>query len=175
MLTKEQLAQMLDGRAYRNEITREEVQLAKDNGLVVVFGYSDDNCELVGAIDDEIGCYEGGTLYFSESGLLENECDDDECPYFEQQKENAKTIEILWCEEDGYSWTYKTEIPHATFDIMEDGDKYCRGIVFSIDDLKGSYEMGISDADILKLIHDPNRYFILKKSSTGLTIQDIQE
>ena len=33
------------------------------------------------------------------------------------------------------SWSYLTDIPHKTFDIMEDGEIYCRGIVFSLDDL----------------------------------------
>ena len=31
------------------------IALAKELGFVVVFGYSDDNAELRGAIDDEIG------------------------------------------------------------------------------------------------------------------------
>jgi hypothetical protein len=46
----------------------------------------------------------------------------------------CKTIEAIWGK-DGYSWTYKTDIPHATFDIFEDGEKFCRGIVFDIKSL----------------------------------------
>jgi hypothetical protein len=49
--------------------------------------------------------------------------------------EKAATIEALWCKENGYSWTYKTAIPHAAFDIMEDKLKYCRGIVIALKDL----------------------------------------
>lgn len=26
-------------------------------------------------------------------------------------------------------------VPHATFNVMEDGEKFCRGIVLSMDDL----------------------------------------
>lgn len=37
---------------------------------------------------------------------------------------------------DGYVFIYETEIPHATFDIMNGDEKYCRGIVFSKEDLK---------------------------------------
>lgn len=33
------------------------------------------------------------------------------------------------------TWTYKTEIPHEEFNIWEDGELYCVGIVFSIKDL----------------------------------------
>jgi hypothetical protein len=50
-------------------------------------------------------------------------------------KESAKTIEVVW-DAEGYSWIYETEIPHAVFDILEDGEKFCRGIVFDIRSLK---------------------------------------
>ena len=33
------------------------------------------------------------------------------------------------------SWKYETEIPHATFRIMESGELYCVGIVFDIQSL----------------------------------------
>jgi hypothetical protein len=50
-------------------------------------------------------------------------------------KDSAPKIEAVW-DRDGFSWVYETKIPHATFIIKEDDDNYCRGIVFSIDDLK---------------------------------------
>lgn len=50
MIAKE-FADLLSGRDYMNEITRGEEEQAKAAGLVVVFGYSDDNMELRGAID----------------------------------------------------------------------------------------------------------------------------
>lgn len=31
---------------------------------------------------------------------------------------------------------FTVEIPHETFDIFEDGEPFCRGIVFSVNDLK---------------------------------------
>lgn len=46
----------------------------------------------------------------------------------------AAKITAIW-DNYGYSWTYKTTIPHETFEIMEGEQKYCRGIVFSTDDL----------------------------------------
>lgn len=62
IMTLKEFAKILDGREYLHEITKEEEALAKELGFVVVFGYSDDNAELRGAIDDEIGCYDGGVL-----------------------------------------------------------------------------------------------------------------
>ena len=48
-------------------------------------------------------------------------------------------MKAVWGEE-GYSWTYETAIPHATFEILEDEEKYCRGIVFDIKDLASGEE-----------------------------------
>ena len=45
-MTKEELAAMLNGREYGKEITKAEEEKAKANGLVVIYGYSDDNVEL---------------------------------------------------------------------------------------------------------------------------------
>ena len=134
-MTKEILAEMLNGREYGNEITKPEEKLAKEDGLVVVFGYSDDNIELRGAIKEEVGSYDGGSMFVTAAGLLENKCEDEDCPYFEAEKAKAHKIEALWCAEEGYSWTYKTDIPHATFEIQEGGEHYCRGIVFALADL----------------------------------------
>jgi len=137
-MTKEQLAEKLNGREYGDELTKAEELEAKRAGLVVVFGYSDDNAEFRGAINDEIGCYDGGEFKVDQKGLLpeREQIDDDDTlkDYFSREKK-AAIIEALWCKEKGYSWTYKTSVPHATFDIMEDGEKYCRGIVIAVKDL----------------------------------------
>ena len=44
---------------YRNEVSSMVADIAKENGLVVVFGASDDLCEIRGAEDDEIDCFDG--------------------------------------------------------------------------------------------------------------------
>lgn len=136
-MTKEEMAALLNGRQYRNEITKDECELAKQNNLVVVFGASDDLVEFRGAIYDEEGCYDGGEIYINGGGILpyhETNCECEYCGY-EAQLEYAKLLKVIWCEEDGYSWTYEFDLPYATFDIMDDGEKYCRGIVFSMDDI----------------------------------------
>jgi hypothetical protein len=65
----QEFAKMLDGREYDYEITTSEDIDAMQLGFVIIFGYSDDNAELRGAIQDEIGCYGGGIIYFDENGL----------------------------------------------------------------------------------------------------------
>ena len=130
-MTKEQLAEQLNGREYGAEISEAEEREAKAAGLVVIFGCSDDNAELRGVIHDEVGCYNGAAIKLHARGILadhEERCDCAFCGY-EAAAKKCATVQVLWCKEPGYSWTYKTEVPHATFEIVEDGEKYCRGIV----------------------------------------------
>ena len=133
-MTPQEFAARLNGREMGSEVTKADAAEAKAAGLVVVYGYSDDNMEFEGAIHDEIGCYDGGKAYLTSTGLLANDCDNDECPYFAKLLEAAATIEAVWNTE-GYSWVYKTAIPHATFEVVEDGEKFCRGIVFALSDV----------------------------------------
>ena len=129
-------AAALNGNEYRNEGSRELFAQMKQDGLVAVFGASDDLMELRGAIDDESGAYDGGEVYVTRKGLLANRCDDEDCPYHADERKHAVIIHGFWCEEgSGADWTYQTTIPHKTFEIMEDGAVYCRGIVFALADV----------------------------------------
>ncbi len=138
-MTAKELAAMLSGREYGMEISREEEQQAKAAGLVVVYGYSDDNVELRGAIDAEVGAYDGTTIHITPEGLLEEPAcgiaENVECPYFAAAKSAAKTIDAVWGR-GGTPWTFETGIPHETFTIFEDGEAFCKGIVFSMEDVK---------------------------------------
>jgi hypothetical protein len=140
-MLKEYLAALLDGIQYpaHRSIAKDQIEAAKAAGLVIVFGASDDLMELEGAIRDEFGCYDGGTALIDAEGLLperENIEDDDELQEYFKRKPQARKIEALWCKEDGYSWTYSTDIPHSTFEVLDGEDHYCRGIVFALADLK---------------------------------------
>jgi len=131
-MTIKDYAEMLNGREYGCEIAKAEEKQAKENGIVIVFGSSDDLMEFRGAIDDEVGCYNGGTAYLTEKGLFENECDDEDCPYAERERAKCKTITADWNDADGPCWTYETDIPHETFSIYDDDGIYCDGIVFEL-------------------------------------------
>lgn len=39
-------------------------------------------------------------------------------------------------EKQKITWTREANIPHETFMIYKSGEPYCRGIVFSIDDVR---------------------------------------
>ena len=138
-MTAKELAGMLSGREAGMGITPGETQDAEDAGLVVVYGYSDDNVEICGAINYEVDSYDGSIVYLTETGILEGpacSCAEDcECPYFAAARKKAKTIKAIWHDEDGPCWTYETDIPHETFDIYEDGEVWGVGIVFSMEHL----------------------------------------
>ncbi len=137
-MTAKEFSEMLSDREYGMEIAKDEERQAADAGLVVVYGYSDDNVELRGAIDSEVGAWDGTTIRLTKAGVLqEPACDSAEncnCPYFAAAKNAAKTIEAVWGA-GGVSWTFKTDIPHETFNIYEGGELFCVGIVFSVEDL----------------------------------------
>ncbi len=139
METLKRIAGYLDGMEYGYE--QEDIwKIAKKNGCVIVFGYSDDCIEFRGAYDDECGCYDGKTLYFSKTLGVScvKECTNGNYP-------NA--ITAVWCGKvDGREacpkeqytddkgrvipWTYLLDMPHADFMVYEDKEPYCRGVVF---------------------------------------------
>lgn len=130
-----EFVKMLDRKqSGYHQFTEKELQIAKDNAFVIVYGASDDLMEFEGAICDEAGCYEGGSVLFNRNGA-----------YYDEEKSMAEynnVIIAIWCggerDKNGkeITWTYETSIPHETFMIYEDDEPYCRGIVFSVNNLK---------------------------------------
>jgi hypothetical protein len=127
--TAKSLAEKLSGCEYREELSKEDELSAERSNLVVVFGASDDLIELRGAINDEAGL----KVHLNKKGILCNRCDEDDCPYFKAEKTSAQEINRGWCEG---TWQITTEIPHERFKVMEDGEEFGNGIVFSLDDLR---------------------------------------
>lgn len=125
-------AEMLHGRQYRYpQFTKEEIQIAKDNNFVIVYGASDDLVEFDGAITDEGDCWEGGKILVEAipgGGVVDGAV---KTPTF------LFHLEIKWCkdkDENGniISWTYNVPIEHENFMIYEDEKPYCRGFVFKV-------------------------------------------
>lgn len=150
-LTAKDLANMLNN-GTEDTITKQIEKQAKENGLVIVYGSSDDLIEFRGAIHDEGNCYDGGIVEFTKKGVLQNEeeCED----AIQTLKENGydvsslklsvNKINALWSPQEfefenefyeNLSWAYETKIPYEKFLMLEDGLPYCIGIVFSINDL----------------------------------------
>lgn len=143
LFKKEDLAALLQGREYGSEITTAEEAQAKAAGLIVIFGYSDDSVELRGAVHDEIGMYGGGEFSITSEASIIKEWDADDAQSFDAAREYFRryallkvTVNAEWSPSDEeMSWRYVTNLPHATFDAMEDGEVYCRGIVIAVADI----------------------------------------
>lgn len=119
-MTAKELVGELDKREYGDNFGN-VVQDAEESGLLIISGASDDLMEFDGAFCDEAGVYDGGTVYITKNGLSESETEN--------------KIDAIWYQ-DGIDWQYNTNIPHETFDLMEHGSLYCRGLVIDTKDLK---------------------------------------
>ena len=151
-MTKEQLAELLNGNEYRDEMTKEQEQTAEDNNLLVLFGASDDRLEMRGAIYGEAEVYDGGYYVLALDGELYTD-DEEEDTYYKAKgneilllsdeydnDDNPRLIRAEWCPDDQptLSWRISSNMPCAPFTIKEDGEPYCEGIVIDIDQVTNS-------------------------------------
>ncbi len=172
-------AEKLDGREYGVELTLEESEELKALGLVVVFGRSDDLSEFRGAIDDEIDSLDGNDIYVKADGTIANNNESTFDHFVPDNNPEFALIVARWiC--DGYSWVYETDIPHESFEIFDDKEPYCKGIIFSVEDMPKSYKQGdevwfIEDGEPVsaRLVAQSGSCFVL--TSTYLHCVDFEE
>tara|TARA_R110000824_G_scaffold526_4_gene3343 strand:+ start:4885 stop:5349 length:465 start_codon:yes stop_codon:yes gene_type:complete len=145
MLTKEELAERINGRSYGSEISESEEVEAKKAGLLMVFGSSDDLLELRGVIRDEVGAYNGTTIQVDEEGVKpvwengDEKFYDEAVDFFARRDNPSIEIKAVWDDKDDpekCAWDIRTEAPHAKFTILDEDeplDKFCRGVVIHLD------------------------------------------
>ena len=107
------IAEKLNGRQYLDELHSDEEEELKQQGIVVVYGYSDDCVEFRGAIDDEVGMFCDGAIWVP------------------PEKDTKSAIIVS---HSPLLWEFKTEIPHEEFIIYEDAEVFGKGIVFFLED-----------------------------------------
>lgn len=132
-MNAKEFAKLIDGREYPFDLTKEEEKQAKENGLIVVFGSSDDLVEFRGVFSDEAGACNGTEVLMMSDGILEEpDCGYEYAQkYIREKEEHATELKAVWCPNgtEGPVWIYEIDIPHETFRITEDGWVYCIGIV----------------------------------------------
>ena len=141
-------AEKLNDCEYGDELSNEDKELLEKDGIVAVFGYSDDNIELEGAMYDELPAYDEETYYWFGKYFVSNDrineflnyVDDDFYafkpliePLFEKNSERSY---ITSKPGKDCQFEYETNIPCEWFNVMEDGNLYCKGFVFNKNDLK---------------------------------------
>ena len=123
----------MNGREYLSEITAQEAEELKNDGIIVAYGYSDDNVEFSGAISAEIGAFNGTDIEFFEGELLNLPCacSEDVCvSECTLVKKLLKGLKRIRADFTMNGWEFKTDIPHEEFSIMEDGELDGKGIAF---------------------------------------------
>lgn len=133
-MNAEQWAALLHGREYGREITSSEEKQAKKDGVLIFFGYSDDNIEVRGVSNEEVPAYNGTEIRVNDDGGVTEDHDCD-CKYCGYKNTPSVSIHADWCKSDQFSWTFRTEVPHWSFDIQEDGEPFCRGIAVDVADI----------------------------------------
>ncbi|MDR1332780.1 MAG: hypothetical protein LBK07_11840 [Tannerella sp.] len=151
-MTKEELAAKLNGIEYGRDIPEEYYPVLVENNLAIVLVGSGDFCYFLfpenGKVETkELECWGDTTFWFDRN--LKDILDVIDQINREWKTADCKnSIEAVLREKDitapdgeCYEWIYKTEIPHATFDIVEHFEGggvsyYCRAIIFDINDLK---------------------------------------
>lgn len=125
------LATLLNGLQYEDEIPQSTIKTAKEHGFIIAFGASDDLLELRGAVDEEVGAYEGTERFINLTKMAIMPFPEDE-GYCKGCHELAKKLKITaeWSpKKPDCSWLITSDYPYAPFDIMEDGELFCRGAV----------------------------------------------
>ena len=140
-MDRESLAAQFNGEPYPFEPSKDVARRAKDAGLVIVWGNSDDLLEFRGAIHEELGAWRGLRVMLDAQGIIPSRdellfASNDGLIRHANREKTSVEIHAVWCASRGVPpWTLKTSIPHATFDIMEDGECQSRGIVFRLADV----------------------------------------
>ena len=128
-MTLDEVYDIINGREYLNELSVEEEDEMKHSGIVAVFGYSDDCVELRGALDDELGAFEGTEFYITPDGLFHKPCEY-QCKLYRDWLKKAKKVTAIF----DHGWRFETDIPHIEYNINEDGELFCKGIAFCLKD-----------------------------------------
>ncbi len=124
-MTIQEFAARLNKREYGSQcILPEHIEEAKELGYVIIFGLSDDICEIRGAIEDEIDCYKGGSVYISNK--FDRACS------FKRSEDDCLITAVWYDKERGCDWSYKTDLPHAEFELYSAGELFCIGIVIDM-------------------------------------------
>lgn len=125
-VTKEDLAKILNGRQYSDEISKEEIQLAKENGLVIVTIDDHNIIELTGVFNDVFQ----GSVHINKQGEIKP-CDE-QCHHFIKSMENSNKI----TRKPSPLNEIETDIKNvAEFGIFEGKELRYKGLVFDIESL----------------------------------------
>lgn len=127
IVTKEELANRLDLMQYGTSLAKEELRDARESGLCIITGASDDLVEFEGTVCEEAPAMNGGTVYLLPNGFTSRR----------NKAGNGIKIVAEWNPKDSEaSWRISTSVPASTFKVVEGDELFCIGCVIEFTPVK---------------------------------------
>ncbi len=129
-MTVSEWAGYLNGRGVSWVLYPDEIKDVKKDGLVIAWVPSDNFLQFEGEITEEEWVPFEGRLWIAPNKCLTKDFTHPELP----------EIKPVFCPKNKYgtvyaTWEILTAIPHETFNILDDGETYCIGVVFKWNDV----------------------------------------
>jgi hypothetical protein len=133
---------------YPADDIRGFIKELKEDSIILAYGMSDYLLELSGAVNAECGAWEGATVRIMrrKDGTIRIIEFDEVEDYHELNRLQIKrlqSVQAIWCPENekGETWaSWNIVSPDiggcGKFDIFEDGDLYCRGMIIPVECLE---------------------------------------
>lgn len=135
-LSKEEFAAMISGRQISQLLNASEIRAAKSAGLFIIYGDSDDVISVRGLQNND---FDVDDHWVSGNGIVditEEQAETlKEFGFYDQFLEGAVRLECYF-DEPGqeFSWEFKVDMQHSTFEIYEGEERFCLGIVLDSKD-----------------------------------------
>jgi hypothetical protein len=135
-VTAAEWAARLNGREVGSEFRDGEAFGASVDDVLILNVAEGDLVELSGLFTAELWAYTGCEFYLTEHGPIEDghECDCPYCGYASAVGAGVK-VNAVWSDDGSPCWRFTLDVPHSTFEIMEGGEVFCRGVVVAKSDL----------------------------------------
>lgn len=145
-MNKEELVKEIQDSQYPFKLSEKQESICKESNLVAVYKVSDIMI-FRGAICDKKAFYKDAEVIINPRKRIiikpwhevyDIMGDEESARDYLKVLDGSRKIKVLLDKSNDpvYTWIFETEIPHVTFNIYDGDEKYCRGIVFSIDDLE---------------------------------------
>lgn len=136
-MTKEELAELLNGQDFRYALKQDIVEQASASGLIIICGDSDDLTLVRGARTADFVTWPGRCFMLDAEGVFPlPDRDTPELQKLLQRFESAKQVSPVWSN-DHPNWRILTNWPHARFMLMdEDGNPFSDSVIISEKDLR---------------------------------------
>jgi hypothetical protein len=132
IMTKEQMARSISGNEYLKEVSPVDRIIARNSGLLIIYGASDDITIFDGVIRDEAGAWEGALHKILRNGdiFCRDDLHDEIISKGYSSPKVAINVTAEFAPDDvECTWRIKTDVPFAPFNIFDDGELYCIGAV----------------------------------------------